>query len=129
MKVDKEKLSDRFKNGDMEYVFLEAIKITDFVISHIFNIYDQDLKSDIQQECLENFWKKIIANKVNPNGNIFSFIWTNSRLKILEILRKENRRDRIVKFIPYDTVDNDYSYMYDIAAGVEDRYAAFLTME
>jgi hypothetical protein len=54
---------------------------------------------------MENLWKKVLANKCDPELNLFSFFWKNSRFRILEILRKQNNRKRIATFVPYDLKD------------------------
>jgi hypothetical protein len=52
-----------------------------------------------------NLHKKIIQNKVDENNNIFSFIYTNSNYRILEIIRKERNRKKKVSFISYDELE------------------------
>ena len=103
--IDKDKLKEKFKEGDWEYVFDKVYRISGFIISRNFRIYDPDKADDMKQECAENFFKKIEKNKVNPEQNIFSFIWKNSTFRILEILRKENNRKRIANFISFDLAD------------------------
>lgn len=103
--VDKEELTIRFKKSDWNYVFEQASKISDFIISQEFKIFDPEIKNDLRQECVENLWKKILAGKCDPNQNIFSFFWKNSQYRILEILRKEKNRKRIAVFVSYELRD------------------------
>ena len=120
MDINKEKLSERFKEEDWNYVFKEAMKIADFVVSGTFKIYNKDVKEDMIQECLLNFYKKILQNKVDPNKNLFAFIWKNSRFRVLEMLRKQRKRNDIVHFFSYDEVINsDY---IDSESGAGNRY-------
>jgi len=123
MDIDKEKLSERFKLKDWNYVFKQAKIITDFLLIQSFKIYDKETREDMSQECLENLQKKILQNKVDPEKNLFAFIWKNSRFRTLEILRKETNRRRIASFIPYDTLDDtsmtDY---FDNKEGVGNKY-------
>lgn len=111
MDIDKKELSLKFKEGDWDYVFKEAQIIADFILVSKFKVYDQDIRSDMTQDCLENLYKKILANKVNPDKNLFAFIWTNSRLRILEILRKEKNRKRIAKFTSYQNLEGLSNYI------------------
>lgn len=106
MNVNKEKLKEAFKNGDWDEVFKCANIIADFLCSKHFKIYNLDDREDIVQECLLNFHKKIIEGKVDENNNIFSFIWANSRFRILEILRKDRKRKEKASFISFDNLEN-----------------------
>lgn len=106
--IDKKELSSRFKKGDWEYVFKDAENISDFIISKNFRIYDPELKADMTQECLLNFWKKVLQNKCDPDKNVFAFIWQNSHYRILELLRKEKKRSSIAKFFSFKDDVFDY---------------------
>ena len=105
LNVNKEELKNKFIEEDWDYVFDKAEKISDFIISRRFKIYDLHIKEDIRQECLVNFWTKIQAGKCDPERNVFAFIWQNSTYRILEILRKENNRKRIAKFMSFEAED------------------------
>jgi len=59
LEIDKEKLNLKYNSGDMEYFFIEANKITDYVLSRNFNVRDEDKRADMVQECLLNLWKKV----------------------------------------------------------------------
>lgn len=123
MEVDKQKLKEKFKEGDYNYVFYEAETITNFLLIQKFKIYDEHRRKDITQECLENFYKKILKNKVDPNQNVFSFIWQNSYFRVLEILRKERNRNRIATFSRYDDLEGtNFTSYIDFDAEVGDRY-------
>jgi DNA-directed RNA polymerase specialized sigma24 family protein len=106
--VDKEKLNKSFNEGDMTYFFSEAHRITDFVLSRNYKVFDEEKREDMTQECLMNLWKKIQQGKVDGSKNLMSFIWQNSTYRILEIFRKENNRNRIAKFISLDAQEGDY---------------------
>lgn len=105
LNVDKEELKEKFIKEDWDYVFDKAAHISDFIISRTFKIYDLHMKEDIKQECLVNFWTKVQAGKCDPERNVFAFIWQNSTYRILEILRKENNRKRIARFMPFESED------------------------
>lgn len=122
MNIDKEKLSQKFKDGDWEYVFKDVLEISGFIISNNFKIYDLEIQNDMKQECAENFLKKVHQGKCDPNRNLFAFIWKNSNFRILEILRKQKNRDKIAKFISYDGMETtDYINNQD---GVRDKYVS-----
>jgi len=128
MDINKELLSEKFQEGDLETFFKEALKIADFVITDQFKIYDPEVKQDMQQECMENLWKKIQQGKVNPNKNLFAFIWRNSQFRVLEILRKEKRRKEIAHFTAYDDIDGETDYL-DHAAHIGDKYMSVVVKE
>lgn len=121
MDIDKEELSKKFLEENWNYVFKQVYTITEFILISKFSIYDSEVRSDMIQECQENFFKKIIANKVDPNKNVFAFIWTNSRLRILEILRKQRNRNRIASFISYQDLNGVSNYV-DFESNVGNRY-------
>lgn len=125
MDINKEELREKFQEQDWNYVFDKARIISEFLLIQKFNIYDEARRQDMVQECLENFYKKILKGKVNPNQNIFAFIWTNSRYRILEMLRKERNRNRIATFSHYDDLDeNNYSSYIDFDAELGEKYVA-----
>lgn len=117
--VDKQKLKEHYIKKDWNYVFREANNISDFLISSKFKIYDFHTKEDIKQECLLNFWNKVITNKCDPEKNVFSFIWKNSTFKILEILRKESKRRKIATFMPI----SEYEDYITFTANIGKKYA------
>ena len=102
--INKEELIQKFKKKDWNYVFDAAYRITDFILIQTFKITNVEIRQDIAQECCENFYKKIMKNKVQEDNNLFSFIWQNSTFRILEILRKERKRKGIASFVSYDTL-------------------------
>lgn len=105
MEIDKIKLQEYYKQGDFENFFKEAKVITDFILIRTFKVFDHDRREEMSQECLENLWKKVIQNKIDPDKNLMSFIWTNSKNRVLEIFRKQRRRDSIAKFVSYEYSD------------------------
>ena len=102
MNIDKQKLKEMYQKGNLNYVFGQAHTISDFLLTRYFKIYDYEDRMDLVQECLENFLKKIRQNKVDANNNIFSFIWANSSFTIRERLRKQRKRESIVRFYSLD---------------------------
>lgn len=114
LNVDKDLLKRKFKASDWGYVFKQAEDISDFLVSQKFRIFDIDIKNDMVQECLLNFWKKIIGNKCDPDKNVFAFIWKNSTFRILEILRKERKRKSIASFCPLDEYDDYIIYQRNL---------------
>jgi len=128
MDIDRELLIERYKQGDLDYFFKQAYKISDFVISGVYKIYDKDKKQDMQQECMENLWKKVQQGKVNPNKNLFAFVWKNTQFRILEILRKEKRRNEIAQFSSYDDIDGSVDTIDNIAH-LGDKYMSIVVKE
>jgi hypothetical protein len=118
MNIDKTKLKKAFEENDWNFVFDKAYEITDFILTSEFKIFDEEKREVIRQECIENLWKKIVNRKCDPNQNLFSFFWINSRYRILEILRKENGRKRIATFLPFDDCDKEV-YSGDSTDGVK----------
>ena len=114
--IKKEELKEKFAQKDWEYVFSEAYKISGFLISNKYKIFDQDIVDDMKQECALNFLKKIEQGKIDPDGNLFSFIWKNSNFRILEILRKERNRNNIARFFSYDLLD------YEVGSFAGEKY-------
>jgi DNA-directed RNA polymerase specialized sigma24 family protein len=106
--IDKEVLNRKYNDGDMDYFFDKAQKITDFVLTKTYKIYDSEKRADMVQECLENLWKKVQQGKIDPTKNLMSFIWTNSNFRIKEILRKEQNRNRIAPMISYDNEELEF---------------------
>lgn len=129
MEIDKEKLNKYFLEGDMDSFFKEAGKISSFLISQHFNIYDKDVAEDMKQECLENLWKKIKQGKVDGTKNLFAFIWKNSSFRILEILRKENKRRNKIQFIEYDEVEKSFGDYVLTASRLGARYVSPIVRE
>lgn len=108
MNVDKSLLQEYFIQKDYDKFFSEAKKITDFILTKNFKIYDVFKRDEMSQECLENLWKKVIQGKIDPSKNLMAFIWTNSTRRIQEIFRKEFNRQKIATFTSYDI--NVYTY-------------------
>lgn len=104
LNIDKHELNKRYNEGDMDFFFLQAHKITDFVISRKYNNISDDQREDMIQECLENLWKKQQQGKIDGSKNLMSFVWQNSTFRILEILRKQNNRNRIAKMVSFEDV-------------------------
>jgi DNA-directed RNA polymerase specialized sigma24 family protein len=112
MDVNKELLKESFLKKDFNTFFKEARTIADFVAVRKFGIFNDEERHDINQECLENLWIKITANKVDSTKDLFAFIWKNSEFKIMEIKRKENRREKIAPMYSYDEEDAEWMKMF-----------------
>ncbi len=104
LEVNKVALNEKYNKGDMNYFFKEAEKITDFILSRNYKVFDPEKRADMTQECLLNLWKKIEQGKVDGSKNLMSFVWQNSTYRILEMFRKENNRNRIARFISYEDI-------------------------
>lgn len=111
MEINKEELRTRFQCQDWNYVFDKAYKISDYLCCKVYKMAERHDKEDIVQECLLNLHKKIIQNKVDENNNIFSFIYTNSNYRILEILRKERNRAKKATFVSIDGMVNGRNFV------------------
>jgi DNA-directed RNA polymerase specialized sigma24 family protein len=123
MKIDKDELKQKYKEKNWDYVFKQAQIISNFLLIQKYKIYDENERQDMVQECLENLYKKVLRNKIDPNNNVFSFIWTNSNLRILEILRKERNRKRIATFMPYDDLsENNFTSYIDFDSNTGLKY-------
>ena len=129
MDIDKNKMALKFQEGDMEYFFSEAQKISSFLIVNHFKIYDRERVEDMTQECLENLWKKITQGKVQAHKNLFAFVWRNSTFRILEILRKENNRRKKAQFFEYDELEGIASDYINTAASLGNKYVSVVVKE
>lgn len=105
--INKDELNEKYNEGDMDYFFDKANKITDFLLSRNYKVLDPEKRADMTQECLLNLWRKIEMGKVDGSKNLMSFVWQNSTFRILEIFRKENNRNRIAQFISLDSQESD----------------------
>jgi len=102
MDIDKVLLTKSFVEKDYDKFFAMAKEITDFRLVRGYNVYNEEERNDMSQECMENLWKKIVAGKVDPNKNIMGFIWQNSDFRIREIFRKSKRRRNIAPMLDFD---------------------------
>ena len=108
LSINKVELNRKYIEGDMNYFFKEATKITDFILSSTYKVYDEEKRMDMTQECMLNLWGKIQKGKIDGSKNLMSFIWQNSTFRILEIFRKEKRRAEIAQFISTDEQETDW---------------------
>jgi hypothetical protein len=125
LKVDKEQLKRDFNSKNYNAFFKQAYYITDFVCGKTYNIRDPDIRADYVQECITNLHCKIIQGKVDGSKNLFSFIIQNSNYRILEIMRKERKRNKKVKMISYNILDDLHNVIDFEATGekyLEDEY-------
>lgn len=122
LNIDKKELNNKYNSGDMSYFFKDAEKITSYLIVNKFFVKDQDEQQDMIQECLLNLWKKVEQGKVDGSKNLMSFIWQNSKFRVLEILRKQRNRDRIAKFISLDAQDYDQLELESVIKKMEVEY-------
>lgn len=112
MDIDKAELQEFFVAKEFDSFFSRAKEIADFVLIREFSIYNEEIRRDMNQECMENLWKKILADKVDPTKNLMAFIWQNSRFRILEILRKERNRERIAPMMEYDRENAEWMRIF-----------------
>ena len=105
MDIDKAELQARFIKGDTNYLLKKTYDIAAFIVNNsqsgIF-IQDRDYREDMIQECVSHFYFNLTKSKIDPNKNIFSFIWISSKRKILEHLRTKVRRTKIRNFESLD---------------------------
>lgn len=113
MEIDKVQLKEFFLDKKFDSFFIKAKEIADFVLVREFSIYDEDVRNDMSQECMENLWKKILANKVDPSKDLMAFIWKNSRFRILEILRKEKNRYKKAPMLEYDAENAEWMKVFE----------------
>jgi hypothetical protein len=102
--IDKAELTQKYLEKNWNYVFDVAYKISDFILSQKYKIINEDIRQDMAQECCLNLYKKVLEGKINPDKNVFSFVWANSDFRIREILRKDRKRNAIASFISYDNI-------------------------
>lgn len=121
LNIDKEKLKTDFKTKDYNSFFKQAYDITDYVCSRNYNIRDPEVRMDYVQDCLANLQLKINQGKVQEDNNLFSFIIQNSSFRILEILRKERKRNNKVKFVSYDLLDDLHNVVDFKSRSVEEN--------
>lgn len=112
MDIDKAVLTKSFIDKDYDSFFKMAKEITEFRLIRGFNVYNEEERNDMTQECLENLWKKILAGKVDPTQNLMGFIWQNSNFRIMEIFRKRNRRNDIAPMLDYDDETAEWMNMF-----------------
>ena len=128
--IKPEVLSEKFKSGDENFFYSKAAEITNFLLIKTFSVYDENDRQDMVQECMLNLFKKVKQGKVDPSKNLFSFIWTNSRFRILEIIRKESNRRRIAPMVSYDNIASNIAFQAEFEnLGVGLKYAPMLQGE
>jgi hypothetical protein len=110
--IDKAELKEFFITEEYDSFFSKAKEIADFVLVREFSIYNEEIRNDMSQECMENLWKKILANKVDPTKDLMAFIWQNSRFRILEILRKERNRNKKAPMLEYDAENAEWMKVF-----------------
>lgn len=104
LSIDQEELLKKYKEKDWNYVFKATELISSCILTKYFKIQDYELRKDIIQDCCENLYKKILANKIKEDGNLFCFIWKNSTYRILDVLKKTKNREKIAVFVSYDAL-------------------------
>lgn len=104
MDIDKEELAKQLEKGNLDYVFVQAYQIASFVIYAKFNIADEEYANDLLQDCMADLLKKVIRKKIDTSKNVFAFIWANSRLTILDNMRRKRNRAKIVKFVSIESL-------------------------
>jgi hypothetical protein len=112
MDIDKAELKEFFLAKEFDSFFTKAKEIADFVLVREFSVYNEEIRNDMSQECMENLWKKILAGKVDPTRDLMAFIWQNSRFRILEILRKERNREKKAPMMDYDSENAEWMKVF-----------------
>lgn len=106
MNIDKDLLYSEYINGNFGAFFKTAKEITEFIIARKYCSIaaDPDEEADVVQDCLVSLWDKVIQNKIDveKNDNLMAFVWKNSTYKILDYLKKKNRRESIIYFLSYE---------------------------
>lgn len=108
MNINKEELQGKFIKKDWNYVFRDALEISNFVALNNFGISNEEVRKDVVQDCCLNLYKQILNGKVDPSKNIFAFIWQNSAFRIQDSLRKEKRGGKI-EFVEFDSNNIDHN--------------------
>jgi len=107
LNIDKEKLKASYLEGNLEYFFEQAYKITDFLLSSKYSVKDKDKRADEVQDCMLNLLTKHQKGKIDKDStNMMAFIWSNSNFRKLEMLKTEKRRNKIAPMISYDIEEN-----------------------
>lgn len=107
MEIDKAKMRDEYLSGDYDSFFRDAAEVTGYLLNKKYVLAPEE-KEDLLQDCLTSLWEKHLSNKINTDkGDLMSFVWKNSTYKILDYLKKKNRREKIAYFLSYEEIISD----------------------
>lgn len=105
MKIENSILQEKVIEKDYEYILDKAYQIASSIVSSPqkgINVFDLEMREDLIQESVAHIYKNLIEDKINPERNVFNFIYTSCRNKIIEHLRVHSRRKRIRFFEQFD---------------------------
>lgn len=107
MEIDKAKMRNEYLSGDYDSFFRDAAEVTGYLLNKKYVLAPEE-KEDLLQDCLTSLWEKHLSNKINTDkGDLMSFVWKNSTYKILDYLKKKNRREKIAYFLSYEEIISD----------------------
>ena len=107
MEIDKAKMRNEYLSGDYDSFFKDAAEVTGYLLNKKYVLAPEE-KEDLLQDCLTSLWEKHLSNKINTDkGDLMSFVWKNSTYKILDYLKKKNRREKIAYFLSYEEIISD----------------------
>lgn len=112
MEIDKARMKDEYLSKDYDSFFKDAAEVTGYLLNKkYYNVIEPEERNDVLQDCMVSLWEKHLDNKINTDkGDLMAFVWKNSTYKILDYLKKKNRRDKIAYFFSYEEVMSDNTY-------------------
>ena len=112
MEIDKARMKDEYLSKDYDSFFKDAAEVTGYLLNKkYYNVIEPEERNDVLQDCMVSLWEKHLDNKINTGkGDLMAFVWKNSTYKILDYLKKKNRRDKIAYFFSYEEVMSDNTY-------------------
>ena len=112
MEIDKARMKDEYLSKDYDSFFKDAAEVTGYLLNKkYYNVIEPEERNDVLQDCMVSLWEKHLDNKINTEkGDLMAFVWKNSTYKILDYLKKKNRRDKIAYFFSYEEVMSDNTY-------------------
>lgn len=111
MKIENSVLQQKVIEKDYNFILDKAYQIASSIVSSPqkgINVFDYEQREDLVQESVSHIYKNLIENKINPEKNVFNFIYTSCRNKIIENLRVTSRRKRIRYFEQYDETADEF---------------------
>ena len=110
MEIDKARMKDEYIAGNYDSFFKDAAEVTGYLLNKKY-VLEPEEKADLLQDCMVSLWEKHLDNKIDTEkGDIMAFVWKNSTYKILDYLKKKNRREKIAYFFSYEEVMSDNAY-------------------
>ena len=112
MEIDKARMKDEYLSGDYDSFFKDAAEVTGYLLNKkYYTSIEPEERNDVLQDCMVSLWEKHLDNKINTDkGDLMAFVWKNSTYKILDYLKKKNRREKIAYFFSYEEVMSDNAY-------------------